>query len=220
MSLTLCADQPVHRPSAALEASAPIQAEPARGDPVYNDFYRTGGWKYSYWKEFLWHRRHLVKRFGLHRGMRVLEVACGNGFHTNLLRLMGFDCLGVDRSREGIAWARSRFPRSRYHCGDLFGELPLARSSCEVVFARGCSHYHYDLMSAQAIDTTRHLLGYLKPGGVFVMVIVTNLSGSKEAGQIWHNTLDDYRRHFGSFESDFSVGWVDGMAVCGLWKSA
>jgi SAM-dependent methyltransferase len=151
--------------------------------------------------------------------MRLLEVACGNGFHTNLLRRMGLETLGVDRSHAGIAWARTHFPRSDYHCGDLFDDLPAPRASFDCVYARGCSNYHYDLMSDQATTTTRHLLDYLKPNGVFVMVIVTNLSGSKDHGRIWHNTLDDYRQHFASFGSKFSVDWIEGMAVCGLWKS-
>jgi len=196
-----------------------VQADPARGDPVYNDFYAQGGWKYSFWKEYWWHRRHIVRRFRLRKGMHLLEVACGNGFHTNLLRRMGLDTLGVDRSAAGIAWARSHFPRTRYHRGDLFGELPVEPGTRDVVYARGCSHYHYDLMSDQALGTTRHLLQYLRPGGVFIMVIVTNLSGSREPDRIWHNTLDDYRRHFSSLGSDSSVSWVDGMAVCGLWKA-
>lgn len=200
------------------EAETSVRADATRGDPHYNEFYSQGGWKYSFWKEYWWHRRHFVRRFRLRKGMRLLEVACGNGFHANLLRRMGFETLGVDRSAAGIAWARSHFPRTRYHLGDLFGELPVESGSCDVVYARGCSLYHYDLMTDQALDTTRHLLGQLRPGGVFIMVIVTNLSGSKEPGKIWHNTLDDYRRHFASFGSDYSVGWVDGMAVCGLWK--
>ena len=195
-----------------------VQADPARGDPVYNDFYRRGGWKYSFWKEYWWHRRHLVKRFQLRRGMGILEVACGNGFHTNLLRRMGFSCVGVDRSEEGIAWARSHYPKSTYHCADALGVLPVALGGFDVVFARGCSHYHYDLMADQAVTTTRHLLNYLKPGGVFVMVIVTDLSGSKEPDKIWHNSLDDYRTHFSSLGDRWSVDWVNGMAVCGLWR--
>lgn len=89
-------------------------------------------------------------------------------------------------------------------------------NSFDAVYARGCSNYHYDLMSDQAMTTTRHLLTYLKPGGVFIMVIVTNLSGSQEPGRIWHNTLDDYRRHFSSFGTKHSVDWIEGMAVCGL----
>lgn len=208
-----------HEPStSALDESVATASTLSRGDAHYNEFYRRGGWKYSFIKEYLWHRKHLIKRFDLRRGMQCLEVACGNGFHTNLLTRMGLHCVGVDRSEEGISRARSRFPKPTYHCCDLMGDLPVEKGSRDVVYARGCSNYHYDQMSPRALDTTKHLLSYVKPGGVFVMVIVTNLSGRKEPGKIWHNTLEDYEQHFGSFGLDWSVDWVRGMVVCALFN--
>ncbi len=199
-----------------LDESVATESTLSRGDAHYNEFYKKGGWKYSFVKEYLWHRKNLVKRFELRRGMKGLEVACGNGFHTNLLTRMGLDCVGVDRSEAGIGWARDHFPKATYHCCDLMGDLPVDKGSRDVVYARGCSNYHYDQMSLRALDTTQHLLSYVKPGGVFVMVIVTNLSGKKDAGSIWHNTLEDYDKHFSSFGLDWSVDWVKGMVICGL----
>jgi len=206
------------RSNATIDESIATESTLSRGDAHYNELYRQGGWKYSFLKEFLWHRKHFIKRFQLRRGMKCLEVACGNGFHTNLLARMGLDCVGVDRSEEGIAWARSHFRNPTYHCCDLMGDLPVEKESRDVVYARGCSNYHYDQMSPRALDTTKHLLSYVKPGGVFVMVIVTNLSGKKEPGKIWHNTLEDYERHFCSFGLNWSVDWVQGMVVCGLFN--
>ncbi len=199
-------------------APVSVQADFSRGDKVYNEFYRTGGWKYSFWKEYRWHRRHMAKRFNLRRGMRMLEVACGNGFHTNLFNRMGFPCIGVDRSRMGIAWAREHYPRNLYYCCDIGGDIPVNLGGFDAVLARGCSHYHYDLMTDQATSTTRNLMPYLKPGGVFIMVIVSDLSGRREPDKIWHNTLDDYERHFSSFGLRWSVDWVKGTAICGLWN--
>jgi SAM-dependent methyltransferase len=195
------------------------EPNPARGDAFYEKFYQTGGWRYTFWKELLWHRRHVVKRFGLRRGMRILEVACGTGFHTNLLNRMGFDCIGIDRSRAGIQWAQANYPRSTYCCSDIEDELPVEKESFDVVFSRGCSQYHYDLRTERALATTGTLLEYLRPGGVFIMIIATDLSGRREPDHIWHNTLEEYRSHFSSFGAKFSVDWVRGMAICGLWRS-
>ena len=195
-----------------------VEADPTRADAFYDDFYKSGGWKYSWWREYWWHRRNVVKRFGLRRGMHILEVACGSGFHTNLFNRMGFTCIGVDRSRTGIEWARRNYPRSVFECGDITAEMPVEPSSFDAVLARGCSHYHYDLMSEQALGTTNHLMRYLKPGGVFIMVIVTDLSGRREPDKVWQNTLEDYQRHFSSFGKRWSVEWVKGMAVCGLFN--
>lgn len=186
-----------------------------KGDAHYNEFYAGGGWKYSFWKEFWWHRRHLVKRFGLRRGMKVLEVACGNGFHTHLLNRMGFECTGVDRSRAGIDWAQRHFPKWTYHCRD-FRDIQLPPQSFDMVLARGFSYYHYDMNSPEAHEATQTLIPYVRPGGVFVMIIVTDLSGKRVPGAIWHNKLDDYRNHFTDYGS-CKIDWVDGMVICGLY---
>lgn len=195
-----------------------VQADAVRGDTFYNGFYETGGWKYSFLREFRWHRRHVVKRFGLGRGMRMLEVACGAGFHTDLFRRMGFDCIGVDRSEAGIAWARTHHPKSHYLHADIMDDLPLEFGSFDIVLARGCSAYHYDLAGEQARSVTARVLRFLKPGGVFVMTIATDLSGRRDPDRIWQNTLDDYRAHFSAFDREFSVDWYNGMALCGLYN--
>lgn len=206
--------------SAAAEMTVTREASAERADAFYEAFYRDGGWKYSFWREYLWHRRHVVKRFALRKGMHLLEVACGNGFHTDLFRRMGFACAGVDRCAAGIEWARAHYPKSVYHRADITGELPVEPGSFDVVLARGCSHYHYDLRSPQAMDTTRRILTLLQPGGVFILVIVSDLSGRREPDKVWQNTLDDYERHFSSFGERWSVDWHNGVAICGLCRTA
>ena len=206
-------------PANILETPAESAADAHRGDAFYNHFYRTGGWKYSAWREYWWHRKNLVRRFHLRRRMTLLEVACGNGFHTNLLAGMGFDCVGVDRSSAGIEWAQKHYPRRRFIQADIMDDLPVAPGSIDVVLARGCSHYHYDLRSEKARSTTRHLIRYLKPGGVFAMIIVSDLSGRRRPGEVWQNTLADYEAHFASFDRRWSVDWVKGVVICGLWNT-
>jgi SAM-dependent methyltransferase len=159
----------------------------------------------------------VVKRFGLRRGQRVLEVACGSGFHTHLFNRMGFDCVGVDRSPAGIEWAKSHYPKWTYHCCDLH-DMPVAHDSFDVVLARGCSHYHYHLFGRKALHTTAVLLRYLKPGGIFIMIIATDLSGSRKPDRHWDNTIADYQRHFSLFGDHYTVDWVKGMVICGLYR--
>ncbi len=48
------------------------------------------------------------------------------------------------------------------------------------------------------------------------MIIATDLSGRREPGRIWQNTLDDYRGHFSSFSRPWSVDWAEGTAICAL----
>ncbi len=188
-----------------------------RGDRHYNEFYESGGWHYSLWREFWWHRKQVAKRFGLRRGCAMLEVACGNGFHTDLFCKMGYRCVGIDRSRSGIEAAKQRFPSRTFHCCD-FRDTPYPQESFDVVIARGFSFYHYDLDSVDAHIATCTILRHLKPGGLFVMLILTDRSGRREPGRVWQNYLSDYEQHFASHGRQWSVDWADGMAICSITK--
>ena len=190
----------------------------ARTQDFYDGFYAAGGWEYKFVREWWWHRRQLVKRFGLRRGQRMLEIACGMGFHTNLFCRMGFNCAGLDSNATAVRLARQAYPGREYHLADVRGDLPYAESSFDVMVTRGCSLYHYDLMSKRALDTTANLLCYLKPGGLFVLMIASDLSNRREPGQIWQNRLQDYREHFERFGGTLTVAWHKGMVICGLRK--
>lgn len=206
------------------EATAvqPAPDAPARRSgksSFYDTFYEAGGWRYSLVREWRWHRRHVVRRFGLRRGMRMLEAACGLGFHTNLFNLMGFDCVGIDACETAILGAQNAYPKRRFHLCDAQGELPFDEGSFDVVVTRGCSLYHYDLASPETLETTPNLMRYLKPGGLFVLVIVSDLSGRCDPGKIWQNRLEDYRRHFERFDPSCTVDWHEGVVICGARRS-
>ncbi len=192
----------------------------AKGTASYDAFYEAGGWQYNLLHDWWWHRRHFVKKFGLHRGDRVLEVACGTGFHTDLFCRMGLDCIGFDTCETAVRIARERYPNRRFFVGDARGDLPVEHESMDAVVTRGCSIYHYDLAAQPALDTTANLLRYLRVGGRFVLIIASDLSGRREAGKIWQNRLEEYRVHLSHFGSDQIIEWHKGMVVCGVRKPA
>jgi SAM-dependent methyltransferase len=179
----------------------------------YDAFYTEGGWKYGFVREWLWHRRHLVKRFNLPRGDRMLEIACGTGFHTNLFCRMGFDCVGVDSCETAVVIARETFPHREFHLFDAKSDLPFPESSFDVIVTRGCSLYHYDLQSPDAIHATTNAMRYLRTGGRFVLIIASDLSGRRDEGKIWQNRIDDYRRHFERFDPACTVDWHKNMVI-------
>ncbi|MCB9849915.1 MAG: class I SAM-dependent methyltransferase [Phycisphaerales bacterium] len=185
----------------------------------YDTFYADGGWQYGLIREWLWHRRHMVKRFGLKRGMRMLEAACGLGFHTNLFCRMGFDCVGVDTCATGINTARQRYPKRDLNICDVRGDLPFDEASFDVVVTRGCSLYHYDLAAPAPIEATTNLMRYLKPGGRFILIIVSDLSGQRDPVKIWQNRLEDYRAHFSRFDANCTVDWHRGVVICGARRT-
>jgi len=186
----------------------------------YDTFYAEGGWRYSLVREWWWHRRHFVRRFKLRRGMRMLEVACGMGMHTDLFCRMGFDCSGIDLCPTGISAAQQRYPRRDFRVADAKAALPWEPGSFDVIVTRGCSLYHYDLAAPGPRAATQNLWQYLKPNGLFVLIIVSDLSGSRDPVKIWQNRLEDYRMHFEPFDSACTVDWHRGLVICGARRRA
>jgi 2-polyprenyl-3-methyl-5-hydroxy-6-metoxy-1,4-benzoquinol methylase len=52
----------------------------------------------------------------------VIEVGCGDGWNCGKLVEAGFDVVGTDWSRNGIAYAQMLVPEARFFCGDLRDE--------------------------------------------------------------------------------------------------
>jgi len=186
----------------------------------YDTFYANGGWRYGLLREWWWHRRHLVRRFGLRRGARMLEVACGMGFHTDLFCRMGFDCVGIDMCATGIAAARERFPRRTFEQADAKARLPFEMNSFDVIVTRGCSLYHYDLQAQGPRAATANLMRYLRPGGLFVLIIVSDLSGRRDPVKVWQNRIEDYQAHFAAFDPACTVAAHRGLVICGARRTA
>jgi ubiquinone/menaquinone biosynthesis C-methylase UbiE len=91
----------------------------------------------------LWHRALIdpaVRRLiGPVRGLRLLEVGCGNGYLARSLAARGADgVVGIDRSSPSIRLARARErgrPRGvRFEVGDA-GRLPFANGTFDLVVA-------------------------------------------------------------------------------------
>ena len=54
---------------------------------------------------------------------RILELGCGNGSTSDKLAQMGYQVIGVDPSRQGIAIARAQFPNCHFEIGSAYDDL-------------------------------------------------------------------------------------------------
>jgi SAM-dependent methyltransferase len=88
-----------------------------------------------------------------------LDVCCGNGFYSPVLRSLGWSPVGIDISAGQLAYARGRLPVARADAA----RLPVAG---DCVPAAVCMCAHTDLPDYQAVvaDVAR----VLRPGGRFV----------------------------------------------------
>jgi SAM-dependent methyltransferase len=158
-------------------------------------------------EENYWYRRHLVvyewigERVG---GMRVLDMACGEGYGSDVLARTAASVVGVDANPEAHEHARLRYRRQ-----NLRYERDLVESFSEpcdaVVFLQTIEH----VQDPGAI--LEHFKSMLAPGGV-AYVSTPNLltlapPGAAKSDNPWH--LKEYRAeefrslcegHFGRVE--------------------
>ena len=142
-------------------------------------------------EENYWYQRHLVvyqwiaDRLG---GMRVVDMACGEGYGSNILAGSAASVVGVDASPEAHEHARLRYVRP-----NLRFERDLVESFAEpcdaVVFLQTIEH----VQDAGAI--LEHFRSMLAPGGV-AYVSTPNLltlapPGAEKSDNPWH--VREYR---------------------------
>lgn len=98
----------------------------------------------------------------LPNGSRVVDVGCGSGIFTDLLKQQGFRAVGLDLNERLVTIARSSYGDSNFIVGDA-EDLPFSSESLEGILLSGVLHHLPD-PSRCAGEVGR----VLKPGGVFV----------------------------------------------------
>ena len=116
--------------------------------------------RYSFTKGTVQEVDFLVDVLGLEPGMRVLDVGCGPGRHTNELARRGIDALGVDISERFVEVARSqgagRFERMDARSLPFDGEFDAVLSLCQGGFGL--------LNGTEDVEALRGMARALKPG--------------------------------------------------------
>lgn len=148
-------------------------------------------------------KKLIVKPLRLKKGLKLLEIGCGMGFHSNILSKMGFEVIGVDISKAGINYAKTHFPKTRYlHLDARNLSLEFEPDSFDIILSRGMSWYHYYLDGRGTFDApslTRDLFLLLRKGGIYILQIVTDFSGRRPDDDIHQNELKDYINLFNQF---------------------
>jgi SAM-dependent methyltransferase len=144
-------------------------------------------------EENYWFRRHLVVYEWIAervRGLRAVDMACGEGYGSDVLARSAADVVGVDANPEAHEHARLRYQRP-----NLRFERDLVESFAEpcdaVVFLQTIEH----VQDPGAI--LEHFKSMLAPGGV-AYVSTPNLltlapPGAEKSDNPWH--VKEYRAH-------------------------
>jgi ubiquinone/menaquinone biosynthesis C-methylase UbiE len=128
------------------------------------------------------------------RGLRLLDLGCGEGGYSRELAKRGADVVGIDGSPRLIEVAKERGPGLRYLCSKA-NDLPgVDADSFDVVLAA---------MSLMDVDdyegAIREIARVLRPGGKLVMSITHPCFSeplsewrTNEAGELEHFVVDRY----------------------------
>ncbi|HEX8975758.1 MAG TPA: class I SAM-dependent methyltransferase [Solirubrobacteraceae bacterium] len=143
--------------------------------------------------ENYWYRRHLAVYEWIGArviGRRVIDMACGEGYGSEVLSRGATSVLGVDANPEAHEHARLRYPRQ-----NLSFERGLVETHGEpgaydaVVFLQTIEHVH------DPVAVLEHFRALLAPGGVAYIttpnVLTLAPAGAAKSDNPWH--LKEYR---------------------------
>jgi SAM-dependent methyltransferase len=106
-----------------------------------------------------------IRRVGIRRGERVLDVGCGAGAFLRLAADRGAHVFGLDASEALIELARSRVPEAELRVGEM-EELPYADGSFDLVTGFNSFFFAADMVAA-----LREASRVAKPGAPVVIQV-------------------------------------------------
>lgn len=95
---------------------------------------------------------------------RIFELGCGNGAVANELIKRGFDVVGVDPSKQGIAQANQHFPKLNLNVGSAYDDLATIYGQFPIVVSLEVVEHVY--FPRQFATTLYNLLA---PGGTAIV---------------------------------------------------
>ena len=109
----------------------------------------------------------LVTRIHIENPKRILDVGCGPGNSTNVLkaRWSNVEIIGVDNSEAMIDQAKAKYPEMEWLCADASGNLS-ALGSFDVVFSNAAIQW---IPKQESLLTK--LFGMLNKGGVLAVQV-------------------------------------------------
>lgn len=112
------------------------------------------------------------------KGVRVLDLGCGNGRHVWLAAKEGFSAYGIDLSEQAIklarAWLRrEKLPFKKLQSGDITQSLPYVSDFFDIVVSYGVLD-HMTLIQAKKVMA--EVKKILKPGGILFLKLEANTS--------------------------------------------
>ena len=169
-------------------------------DPIAEQYQRS---KQQPWRTFV-ECFTLMELVGDQRGLSVLDVACGEGFYTRLLRQGGAaQVTGVDLSPGMIELARKQEAQHRLGINYVVGDARELNIEEPRDLAVAAYLLNYACNRDELLAMCRGIAKSLRPGGRFVTV---NCNPSRH-----FPTAPSYRRY--GFETSVIGNWQEGAPI-------
>lgn len=148
----------------------------------------------SWSNAYIWPAIQKIIATRLRSGARIIDVGCGNGATSNMLAGIGFDVIGIDPSKTGIAIASDSFPSCKFYERSAYDDLSLEFGQFDAVVSLEVVEHCF-----APRDFARTVYKLLKPDGV--ALISTPFHG------YWKNVALALA---GKFDSHWSPLWDGG----------
>lgn len=152
---------------------------------------------YEEWCEYI---TEILEENGVKDGL-LLDLGCGTGKMTRLLKEKGYDMIGIDLSEEMLGIARERESEGILYLQQDMREFELYGTVKGIISA--CDCMNYILEEEELLQVFKLVNNYLDPGGIFVFDMNTRfkyeeLIGDQticenrdDASFIWDNYFDE-----------------------------
>lgn len=141
-------------------------------------------------KQGLW--AVVSKVIGDMRGAKVLDVGCGDGWHTARMVQAGAEVTGIDYSKRSIAFARLIVPAAFEVASGT--DIPFPNDTFDIVVSLQTIEH---IPISEAHKMASELLRVVKPGGR-VVVSVPSVRRPLSAAHFQHFTQDSLEQLFGT----------------------
>jgi 2-polyprenyl-3-methyl-5-hydroxy-6-metoxy-1,4-benzoquinol methylase len=99
---------------------------------------------------------------------KVLEAGCGDGWNVAQMAASGLDVVGVDWSKNAIAYGTTLVPQARFYCGDVTDEL-LTKQFPNKFDAVAMVEVIEHIPPSDCVAALRNITSRLRTGGTLVM---------------------------------------------------